>query len=541
MHAGCYLAVVAGLTVVAAGHPTVESRSSPRPENTLPVTMESILPVFKFPLAWLIVPTLDSISKALAQSTRNKIYDFAAGYSTTLMKHFGSETEVQIVNGNVTEESKSVLLHLGSEMEVLQYRKNLTNLLRPWQNILSGQPICPEVEYLLSQYSDRIIDDFERFILKLQILANKNMRDMNNLLCKNVCRTDYKILNLTESQIPAELETMLSNGINYVPQDDLACSELKTVIEDDLVRASINFYRDEYKEYPRVDTGLGLKTVLQQLISQTNSNSRQIDFYTTMYNQYFDHKGNFYDHLSEGHFMDRPAIQKLLPDGAILTVTDKGLGPCLLPIEWYIDQYNVQSQKGNHIQTNMSKDQCINFLKAAIQNFRSELCPEERALLQTYYSKGNPNFRVGVLKLIPKIHKLSRFDSQSWKVLPSRPIRGAENCPINPYSQALCKMLQEMHSSLKDILTSTGVGFPLIYGCDEFSEKIQNIELENSKWSLNTLISADFSDAYTQSSLCDLQGSIGKLGLIAGWSSSKISLARKLAGLVFQNCFFGDT
>ena len=194
MHAGCYLAVVAGLTVVAAGHPTVESRSSPRPENTLPVTMESILPVFKFPLAWLIVPTLDSISKALAQSTRNKIYDFAAGYATTLMKHFGSETEVQIVNGNVTEESKSVLLHLGSEMEVLQYRKNLTNLLRPWQNILSGQPICPEVEYLLSQYSDRIIDDFERFILKLQILANKNMRDMNNLLCKNVCRTDYKIL-----------------------------------------------------------------------------------------------------------------------------------------------------------------------------------------------------------------------------------------------------------------------------------------------------------------------------------------------------------
>ena len=41
----------------------------------------------------------------------------------------------------------------------------------------------------------------------------------------------------------------------------------------------------------------------------------------------------------------------------------------------------------------MSKDQCINFLKAAIQDFRSELCPEERALLQAYYSKGNPNFR----------------------------------------------------------------------------------------------------------------------------------------------------
>jgi hypothetical protein len=35
-----------------------------------------------------------------------------------------------------------------------------------------------------------------------------------------------------------------------------------------------------------------------------------------------------------------------------------------------------------------------------------------------------------------------------------------------------------------------------------------------------------------------LQGSLAKLGNVAGWPKSKISLAKKLAKLVFENCFF---
>ena len=123
-------------------------------------------------------------------------------------------------------------------------------------------------------------------------------------------------------------------------------------------------------------------------------------------------------------------------------------------------------------------------------------------------------------------------------MLPSRPIRGAENCPINPYSQALCKMLQEMHLTLKEMLKTRGIGFPLIYGCDEYSENIQGVQFCKKKWSMNILLSGDFSDAYTQSSLSDLQDSISKLGSVAGWSISKISLAKKLSKLVFENCFF---
>ena len=47
-----------------------------------------------------------------------------------------------------------------------------------------------------------------------------------------------------------------------------------------------------------------------------------------------------------------------------------------------------------------------------------------------------------------------------------------------------------------------------------------------------------FSDAYTESSIFDLIDSISKLGNLINWSKEKVSLARKLAGLVFENCYF---
>ena len=149
-------------------------------------------------------------------------------------------------------------------------------------------------------------------------------------------------------------------------------------------------------------------------------------------------------------------------------------------------QYQIQAEKGKHEPTGLSPDQCINLLKLTIENFRKSLKSEESLVLKQYFVNSNPNFRVGVMKVIPKIHKISHFDNQAWKDLPSRPIRGAENCPINPYSQALCKLLQEMHVTLKCELTKTGIVFPLIYGCDEYSDKIQKLRFDRSEWSTKT-------------------------------------------------------
>ena len=524
--------VLTGLIVI--GFSSVADQDAPE----VAVRMTPAGPSFRFPLAKLVIPTLEIMSRALAKDLRSKIYNFASEFSRILMKHFTSETEIHIVDGGLTGDSVATLQQLESEMDLLQYRKHLHHIVDPWKSKLGGQPAFPEVHNHLDGCVDIVFSDFESFIYEIQSEANKKMREGNQQLCNKACSRNSKILNLTEFNIPAELDKMLADGCNSVPLDELSYDSLKDLFEKDLILSAINYFRDENKVYPLVNQALGLKSVLEQLLSQAPSNSKQVEFYTTMYNNYVSQKQCFHNQLGVGHFIDSPAVQNILPVGTILTVTDKGLGPCLLPVDWYVEQYKVQSQKGNHVVTGMSADQCINFLKKAIESFRVALCPEERVSLKNYFAHSNPNFKVGVLKLVPKVHKLSVFDSQAWKHLPSRPIRGAENCPINPYSKALCKMLQEMHSSLEDVLSNSGISIPVIYGCDEYSEKIQQVEFDRSAWSRKTLISGDFSDAYTKSSLCDLQSSISKLGTIAGWPEHKINLAKKLAGLVFENCYF---
>ena len=519
--------------VVLAG--TSSSSSGSLTEEAI---MEFSLPILTLNLRNLVLPTLEAICRALSRATRNAIFEYSNLFSNTLMKHFDGETEVQIVDGELTSDSRTLLAILESEMEALQYRRNIQNILKPWQQKLKGQPVSPEVTKMISDSVKNVTKIFEAFILELQTFAIKKRRAVDNSLCKRVCTSKSRILNLSTAKIPVELQKALENGTNFVPLDLLNIDELKDLIEKDLISAAVTFFRDENKIYPLINNDSGLKTVLEQLISQSPSNSRQIEFYTTLYNQYADKRQKYFEQLSSGHFHSKPAMQNILPTGTILAESDKGLGPCLLPIDWYIEQYKVQSNKGNHVPTNMSEDQCINFLKNAIQDFRADLCQDGKIFLKKYFSPSNPNYRVGVLKLVPKIHKLSAFDSESWKKLPSRPIRGAENCPINPYSQALCKMLQEMHSLLRKSFSNAGTEFPAIYGCDEYSANIHKVKFDRSSWSLNTLLSGDFSDAYTKSSLVDLQASIFKLGHIVGWLEPKIVLAQKLSKLVFENCFF---
>ena len=76
-------------------------------------------PTYKFKLEKLIIPTLVTISLAVARVTRATINKYSATYATTFLKHLENETEVQLVNGELTGESRVVLDLLKSVIEVL--------------------------------------------------------------------------------------------------------------------------------------------------------------------------------------------------------------------------------------------------------------------------------------------------------------------------------------------------------------------------------------------------------------------------------------
>ena len=180
-----------------------------------------------------------------------------------------------------------------------------------------------------------------------------------------------------------------------------------------------------------------LDDLLQHLSKLTPCGSNKSEFYFMVRDIYISSVDNFLDDAKfECEMPPTEIVKTALPKNVLITVSDKNLGVCLVPIEWYPMAYDVLVQKGGYILIDMSEDACISLLKAKIQELWAECTPEMKKLLHTVMPKQpESKFRIGVMKIIPKIHKLDKIDSESWKKLGARPIRGAENCPLNASSK----------------------------------------------------------------------------------------------------------
>ena len=92
--------------------------------------------------------------------------------------------------------------------------------------------------------------------------------------------------------------------------------------------------------------------------------------------------------------------------------------------------------------------------------------------------------------------------------------------------------LQEMYSKLNNLK------YPVLNGCDDYIQNLKRINLDSSQQMRTVLISADFSDAYTETGIDRLKHSIKLVGGLVGTPYYVIDLMVKLVNLVFNNCYF---
>ena len=166
-------------------------------------------------------------------------------------------------------------------------------------------------------------------------------------------------------------------------------------------------------------------------------------------------------------------------------------------------------------------------------------------MLKPYWPRGpNQLPRIGVLKLVPKVHKLvGPIGTDTWKELKSRPIRGAENDPMKVPSRALYFLLQKMLTDFQGIFPTVNTSnqsnnFTVLAGCDDYTARLNKLRLNSDLYSKTFLVSADFGDAFTETQIPRLQESISVTGHLLGYEKSKIDLLRSLVDLIFSNCYF---
>ena len=279
-----------------------------------------------------------------------------------------------------------------------------------------------------------------------------------------------------------------------------------------------------------------------EIISQAHCNSTLIDQLMRFRDSFVESLPLFLSSLPENRSFHHQLL-KLNPKGCVITASDKNVGISILPIDWYSKEYKAQIQKGGHVPIQKTEQECLALLQRAIREFKNSCNAEQTRILTSLWPKAPRKYKIGIMKLIPKVHKLSGpITSESWKTLPSRPIRGSELDPINLPSRVLYHLLNKTISRFKDWFENLNVlipyDFPVIKGCDEYSRRLQQLRLDSSKMMMTTLISADFGDAYTETGISGLQESIRRIGSLIGVETFEIDLMLKLVQLVFSNCYF---
>ena len=313
--------------------------------------------------------------------------------------------------------------------------------------IFHGQPLLPKYRQRIENIIPAIICIVEDHIVGIQQKALSARRVANNALCKEKCNSGPAIHNFTDYQIPEVLEKMLAPGLQTVPTHTRPTQEVGGTVLKDVCQASISYFQATMGYRPAgLEHVKGLDATLQFLSSRTPCGSPKSEFYFSLRDKYICGYKPFISKLATPTAVPDPmqVVQECLPDNIIITPTDKNLGVALVPITWYELQYASQCKKGNYEKADMDEGQCIRYLEGKIKVFREGLTADQTQILKAVWplAYNRQPTKIGVMKLVPKVHKLDKIDLDSWKILTSRPIRGAENCPLNPASKVLFRQIK---------------------------------------------------------------------------------------------------
>ena len=130
----------------------------------------------------------------------------------------------------------------------------------------------------------------------------------------------------------------------------------------------------------------------------------------------------------------------------------------------------------------------------------------------------------------------------TWKILTSRPIRGAEMDPMRTPSRALHSFLKEMLSNFKtkfpEPFEDQETSYTVLDGCDDYLRRLSAINMSPEHFSMATLITADFGDAFTETSIPELKKSVAVIGRLLDYEEDQVAVIEKLIELVFLNSYF---
>ena len=456
-----------------------------------------------------------------------------------------NEREIKYINRQPTENSKVALLEIQQDFQRLDIPSNINVIYNKYKDN-NNCNLCKE---LLKRICKIWLSQALKFFDVVMDAIYNDIRADVILECKVKCEAVPAVYNLIDSKaIRIKDRKLLNKGLSFIPNSRTNSYFLKQELENTLKNCILGAYLGATGEKVRinrmnVNANLFSMTEILALVQlQPKCNPRFYKCVVELVEQFMRRKMRYLKHLHINRALTDKGDLKINVKGGFIALADKGIAVVALPHSWYSLQFAKLIENPAYSLMNLRQSDCISMLLNKTENFKLNLTVVEKALFKDYFKEGSSYYNIAAIKLLPKVHKL---DSEpcltNFLEIPSRIVRGGESCPLNSYSKCLKDLLAETMTDLRNyfrIITNSDRKFPLITGCEQYSEHINDITLDGKSFFKTLLVTSDFKDAFTNATLVQLIDAIQRAGTWLKYSPVKIKLMIKLARLVIPLCTF---
>ena len=184
-------------------------------------------------------------------------------------------------------------------------------------------------DYILERYDDIVNAALYNFALYIQYVQDdivKSFHASQNAFVAEKMFVRPGVLNLSNVGIPMALSNYLSDGIKYVPNAQLGIYGYHNIMQEDLRGHLMRVFYNLLGFWPYSNKLSSFVQFCNELLVQCTCNHV---FCTFIYNIMVTYLNVV---APKGFPIDlRETLVSAVPEGYILTISDKGLGPVLLP------------------------------------------------------------------------------------------------------------------------------------------------------------------------------------------------------------------
>ena len=479
-------------------------------------------------------------------SSKSAIYKLKDDYkeamsklNNVVFKDLNHGQKVTFISHQLTEDSHITFNQFLQDMETMNINKHAADMLETLLNSFPSKDHS-KISDIFNTWHSSSLNTWDN-MLERAILSQMDLKHQEK------CNLEFGIYNFTENSISAADFKLLKNGKKMVVPLHMNLKEKEKRNNNELLN-----YAKRFRLYVERNNSPDLKSDklmdwLEHAMA-TSINQDSFSFYNSLRNNY-NNRHKTYAFLHPTYYPNIPITttsKQNLTDqlnfkDALWNEADKGRGLSLLTINQMkeaekkcISQLQGTPYPGSQV------DLQLQILKE-IDAFYTELDGQQRWLLSTMFGdlKDIPeNCIVPFLNLKSKIHKMSPEDlrNKNFSKLTFRPVIDQSRWILNKSSKAFMHLIVSINEQLQSSYPLSSYKSILPKNGAEVSNHLRSFTFSKPS-TYKCLISADLSDAYSNTMLNDLESALEFAANTLNLEAWKLELLISLSRLILNNNF----